>query len=156
MAAIAVEERFAVHAGMSAPKVLDDLRTEAEATRQSAGELVAGLDNAETVVASGRPSEVLRSVAEREEADLIAVGTHGTSRPVGLLIGSVATTMLNESPCTVLIARAAGAEFPSARRFARRRQPRAPRHPCAGQRQRANRAPRTVLGVGQPKQLGAG
>jgi hypothetical protein len=29
LAAIAVEERFAVHAGMSAPKVLDDLRTEA-------------------------------------------------------------------------------------------------------------------------------
>ena len=40
-----------------------------------------------------------------EGADLVAVGTHGGSRAKGILLGSVATLMLHEAPCPVLIAR---------------------------------------------------
>jgi nucleotide-binding universal stress UspA family protein len=116
VAVTAAEERIAVHAGMLASRVLDELRAEAEAARQVADKLLRGLDAAEAIVVAGRPNEVLRSVAARELADLVAVGTHGQSRRVGTLLGSVATTMLHEAHCSVLIARPSnsGAVFPNA------------------------------------------
>jgi nucleotide-binding universal stress UspA family protein len=116
VAVTVVEERIAVHAGMLASRVLDDLQAEAEAVRQAAQELLGGLDAAEAIVVAGRPNDALRSVAAREQADLVAVGTHGQSRRVGVLLGSVPTTMLHEAQCSVLIARPAnpGTVFPSA------------------------------------------
>jgi nucleotide-binding universal stress UspA family protein len=38
---------------------------------------------------------------------LLAVGTHGGGRVAGILLGSVATAMLHDAPCPVLIARPA-------------------------------------------------
>ena len=115
VAAIVVEEHLAVHAGMQAPKALDDLRAEAGATRQVAEDSVAGLERAEVLLVAGHPNAVLRSIAAHEQADLIAVGTHGRSRRAGILLGGVTTTMLHEAPCGVLVSRPpSGAEFPSA------------------------------------------
>ena len=45
---------------------------------------------------------------EKERATLVAVGTHGTSRPQGIVLGGVTTTMLHEAPCAVLVARQVG------------------------------------------------
>jgi nucleotide-binding universal stress UspA family protein len=115
VAVTALEEHLAVHAGMQAPKVLDELRAEAEATRQAAERFLAGLEETEAVVVAGRPNDVLASVAAREQADLVAVGTHGTSRRAGILLGSVATTMLHGAPSAVLVARPGSeADFPAA------------------------------------------
>ncbi|MEX0817042.1 MAG: universal stress protein [Gaiellales bacterium] len=114
VAVIVVEEHLAVHAGMQAPKALDDLRAEAEATRRAAEDSVAGLEQADVVVVAGHPNAVLISIAAREQANLIAVGTHSRSRRAGILLGSVTTTMLHEAPCGVLVSRPPGeAEFPS-------------------------------------------
>jgi nucleotide-binding universal stress UspA family protein len=116
VAVTVVEERIAVHTGMFAATALDDLRADADSAKQAAAELLHGLGGAEAIVTAGRPADVLRSVAVRERADLVAVGTHGQSRRAGILVGSVATAMLHDAPCSVLVARPimTSAAFPTA------------------------------------------
>lgn len=48
-------------------------------------------------------------------ATLVALGSHDTSRSVGILLGTTATTLLHEAPCSVLLARAPAdlSAFPS-------------------------------------------
>jgi nucleotide-binding universal stress UspA family protein len=62
----------------------------------------------------GRPEPTLLAVAEEERATLVAVGSHETSRRRGIVLGSVATRLVHEAPCSVLIARTAedGDRFP--------------------------------------------
>lgn len=43
---------------------------------------------------------------------LIAVGSHGQGRALGIVFGSTATEVVHKAPCSVLVARKAGAEFP--------------------------------------------
>jgi nucleotide-binding universal stress UspA family protein len=43
----------------------------------------------------------------------VAVGSHGTGRIRGIVIGSTATELIHKAPCTVLVARPAGERFPS-------------------------------------------
>jgi nucleotide-binding universal stress UspA family protein len=45
-------------------------------------------------------------------ADLLAVASSGESRAAGVLFGRVATAMLREAPCSVLISRDSSSEFP--------------------------------------------
>ncbi len=72
-------------------KALDDARAQApEATVR---------------LLEGRPDSVLLSEARRLGTTLLAVGSHGFRRSVGIALGGVATTMLHEAPCPVLIAR---------------------------------------------------
>ena len=54
---------------------------------------------------SGRPDDVLLSVATELDATLVAVGSHGLRRGPGIVVGSVATRMLYDAPCSVLVAR---------------------------------------------------
>jgi nucleotide-binding universal stress UspA family protein len=93
---------IAVHAGWAATdvheKIVTDARTALAAARAEA-------PNAEAAFFQGSPSEGLLSTARKEGADLVVVGTHGGSRAKGILLGSVATLMLHEAPCSVLIAR---------------------------------------------------
>jgi nucleotide-binding universal stress UspA family protein len=42
---------------------------------------------------------------ERRGATLAVVGTHGRRRAVGIALGSVATRLLHDAPCAVLVAR---------------------------------------------------
>src|SRR3972149_6314295 len=64
----------------------------------------------------GKPVPSIIGLARRFEATLIAVGPHGRSRLGGIAVGRVATAMLHDAPCSVLLARAPGApgSFPRA------------------------------------------
>ena len=53
----------------------------------------------------GQPADVVTDVAAREQADLIAIGTHGRTGVRRLVLGSVAAAVMRHAPCSVLIAR---------------------------------------------------
>jgi nucleotide-binding universal stress UspA family protein len=97
------ETRLAVHAGMGAPHAAEELTAEAHAALADAGKLA---PDAATRLVSGRPDDALLHVARDDGATLVAVGSHGYRRGVGIAIGSVATRMLRDAPCSVLVARA--------------------------------------------------
>jgi nucleotide-binding universal stress UspA family protein len=80
---------------------------EAEKTREAALLELGDLPLAEAQIVEGRPIPSLLAVAGRERASLLAVGTHGGGRVAGILLGSVATAVLHDAPCPVLVARAA-------------------------------------------------
>jgi nucleotide-binding universal stress UspA family protein len=96
----------AVHAGWAASELLDDMRKEQlaalDVARVTAGEHV------DTRLVRGVPWNEIATTARDEDADLVAVGTHDRWRPAGIVGGSVATYMLHEAPCSVLIARPCG------------------------------------------------
>ena len=53
----------------------------------------------------GRPLHALLAEVERQAATAVVVGHHGHTRATGIALGSVATQLLHEAPCSVLIAR---------------------------------------------------
>jgi nucleotide-binding universal stress UspA family protein len=91
----------AAHAGMAARHAAELLREEGEAAMADAR----ALGPAEEKIVDGEAASVLLN--EAEHATLLALGSHGRRRAVGLLLGTVATRMLHEAPCSVLIARPA-------------------------------------------------
>lgn len=56
-------------------------------------------------------AELLREI-ERSEGTLVAVGSSGTGRLLGIVEGEVATEIVHRAPCSVLVARRAEGEFP--------------------------------------------
>lgn len=70
---------------------------------------------AATRLLNGPAKQALLEEAERFDASLIVVGSHGHSRLSELLIGGVAGPLLRDAPCSVLIARPAigEARFPT-------------------------------------------
>jgi nucleotide-binding universal stress UspA family protein len=54
-----------------------------------------------TTVTHG-PAHAIADIAEKVDADLIAVGTRGHAPVAGLLLGSVTQRLLHISPCPVL------------------------------------------------------
>jgi nucleotide-binding universal stress UspA family protein len=101
-----VDEAVAVHAGWAAAAVLDDMRA-AEVAALAAARSVGG-GRVERRLVRGVPWSSIAGTAREEEADLVAVGSHEHWRPAGIVGGSVATYMLHEAPCSVLIARPCG------------------------------------------------
>lgn len=101
-----------VQAGWVAQSAASGLRADAESALTAAEKEAPG---ATCRLLEGRPDLVLLSEAERLGATLIAVGTHGISRPVGIALGTVTTTVLHQAPCSVLVARPRpqDAEIPS-------------------------------------------
>ncbi len=96
---------LAVHAGWMATRVAEQL---AEAARRASerGRAEAGsLHRLETRLIEGPPLDVLRREIERARPTLAVVGTHDHSRAVGIALGSVATHLVHEAPCSVLVAR---------------------------------------------------
>jgi nucleotide-binding universal stress UspA family protein len=93
---------LAVHAGWAATQVWEDIESEA---RTALGAARSEAPEAETLLIDGAPGDALLMTARNEGADLVAVGTHGGSRATGILLGSVATLMLHDAPCSVLVAR---------------------------------------------------
>ena len=84
-----------------------------ERIRELQGELVgqsqkkltdAGLQ-AESRVIEGDPREALLELASREHVDLIVVGSHGRTGLEKLLMGSVASHVVNHATCSVLVVR---------------------------------------------------
>lgn len=96
------ETALAVHAGWAATPVTDDIWADARSAISAAHELA---PHAETDLVEGSPAESLLSLANERAAELLAVGSHGGSRALGILLGSVATRLLHDAPCSVLVAR---------------------------------------------------
>ncbi len=63
-----------------------------------------GLD-AEAVLAGGDPAREIVALAEREQCDLIAMGTHGHRLLADIVLGSVASTVRHLSMVPVLLVR---------------------------------------------------
>ena len=91
----------AASAGMAATHAAGLMQDEAERAIAEAKELV----TAEGRIVNGDPATVLLN--ESRNATLLAVGSHGHRRVAGMLLGTVATRMLHEARCSVLIARPA-------------------------------------------------
>lgn len=51
----------------------------------------------------GQPAEIIVRMAQELGCDLIVMGTHGRSAIAGLAMGSVATRVLHQAPCPVLL-----------------------------------------------------
>lgn len=106
VAATVYDPTIAVHAGWRAPAVAEELECEGEETRLRAERQLEGLDDARSKLLEGSPARCLLELARKEQATLVAaVGSHGHSRAAGILLGTVATMMLHEAPCPVLLAR---------------------------------------------------
>ncbi|MCH7659567.1 MAG: universal stress protein [Euryarchaeota archaeon] len=56
-------------------------------------------------IKTGNPGEVIVGYAEENDIDNIIMGSHGRSGLSGILVGSVAETVVQSSPVTVTIAR---------------------------------------------------
>jgi nucleotide-binding universal stress UspA family protein len=103
---------LAVHAGVGAFDLMNKLREEARSALSQAKEALPG---AQTMLMRGRSVPAMLSAIAKVRADLVCVGSHGTSRPAGVLFGSVASAMAHYAPCSVLVARSSqGGAFPGA------------------------------------------
>jgi nucleotide-binding universal stress UspA family protein len=64
-----------------------------------------------TRVLAGRPAERTREVVGEEQPRLVVVGSHGRTGAAHFFMGSVAETIVRESPCPVLVTR--GLPYPA-------------------------------------------
>jgi nucleotide-binding universal stress UspA family protein len=114
VALVVCQEQLAVHAGLEAPRLADELHAEAEVAAAHAESGLRGLAGAHVELAHGRALTALADRAASLRADVIAVGSHSHSRAAGIVLGSVATALLHESRASVLVARAAASgTFPA-------------------------------------------
>lgn len=60
-----------------------------------------GIDASAVNVIIGTPAVEIRRMAEKSDADLIVLGTHGR-HGLGLMLGSTANAVLHGAPCNVL------------------------------------------------------
>lgn len=58
-----------------------------------------------TAIETGQPGETIVGYAEENDVDNVIMGSHGRSGLSGILVGSVAETVIQNSPVTVTIAR---------------------------------------------------
>jgi nucleotide-binding universal stress UspA family protein len=59
----------------------------------------------EPIVAQGHPAEQILAMIARQKIDLAVVGSRGLGAVERLLVGSTSARIVNEAPCSVLIAR---------------------------------------------------
>jgi nucleotide-binding universal stress UspA family protein len=100
--------------GVGVPAYLDETlqRKLAEDALRAAGQEIEGpLAPAAKVVRGTSWTELLREASEGRDT-LIAVGSHGTGRAIGILIGSTATEIVHKAPCSVLVARQSAPGWP--------------------------------------------
>lgn len=99
--------------GPATPAMVDEaaLRATAEQHLELARDALGG--SAALKIGEGRPWDLLLHEIDRAGSTLVAVGSHGHSRPVGILIGSTATELIHKALCSVLVARTALGAFPS-------------------------------------------
>lgn len=111
LVAVAVfDEALASEAGWAATRVASELEREVERSVERVRKAVPA---AAIEVVKGRPVQCLLEAITREEARLVAVGSHNVRRTPGIVIGSVSTALLHQAPCSVLVARPAALEgFP--------------------------------------------
>ncbi len=105
----------AVSAGWAAGRLVEELEREAGEALRRAQELA---PQATSALVEGSPVVTLLRQIDRFGATLVAVGTHGTTRPEGILLGGVTTTLVHEAPCSVLVARSPARDQPFPRAIA--------------------------------------
>ena len=101
----AYDRSAAVHAGWEIAHVLQQLAQEATQALEAGQDVVWPLHEADAKLVEGDPLRTLLEEIERRNTTLVVVGSHGLSRPVGIALGSVATYLLHQAPCPVLVAR---------------------------------------------------
>src|ERR1051325_2504886 len=88
---------------------VDDVEERREAAKAYLAGLVAEMKakgiEAETRVRRGEPGEEILAAAREEDADLIAMTTHGRTGPARLLFGSVAEGVLRHASVPVFLMR---------------------------------------------------
>jgi nucleotide-binding universal stress UspA family protein len=103
------ESHLAVHAGFSAADWAQRLNDQAQAALDDARRIA---EEAETILVHGRAADAFVHAVGDRGATLAAVGSHEISRTAGMLIGSVATRVLHEAACSVLVARTGDGTWP--------------------------------------------
>lgn len=98
-----------VRARLHAAEVMQDLRQQAQSALQRGTDAHSEF---KPMLIKGRDVPTLLSGIANLEADLVSVGSHGSSRAAGVLFGSVASAMAHHAPCSVLIAREPPEKFP--------------------------------------------
>jgi nucleotide-binding universal stress UspA family protein len=100
--------------GTSVPPYFDEelQRQTAEKALLAARDYVAPYGDASGKLVRGTPVAKLLEEIERDESTLVAVGSSGTGRFLGVVEGSVATEMIHRAPCSVLVTRPATDGFP--------------------------------------------
>lgn len=93
---------LAFHAGIHMAEVRKILREEGES---ALARLAEELPRVRPMLVQGREVAGLLAAISNLGADLVCVGASGTSRPTGIIFGSVATAMAHHAPCSVLVAR---------------------------------------------------
>jgi nucleotide-binding universal stress UspA family protein len=96
------EVNTAVHAGWAMSHVMDQLDVSARTGLQRA---IDEIPTASSHLVAGDALPSLLDEITQQEATLVAVGPHGHSRAVGMLLGGVATGLLHDATCSVLLAR---------------------------------------------------
>jgi nucleotide-binding universal stress UspA family protein len=90
----------------------EEQRVNAEAALAAASAHVAPYATATAIHVRGTPVAKLLEEIDRDEDTLVAVGGSGIGRLRGIVEGEVTTEIVHRAPCSVLVARPAGAEFP--------------------------------------------
>jgi nucleotide-binding universal stress UspA family protein len=101
----ACESHLPALTGAGAGQLGQKLRDEAGRTRDLALASLRGVPFGDARIVEGKPLQSLLTVLERESATLAVVGSHGGGRLTGVLFGSVATAILQQAACSVLVAR---------------------------------------------------
>lgn len=79
------------------------LAAEMEELKKWAGDYGIMPGSLTSIIEEGAPAEVLRRLQKRIPGDLIVIGTHGRGMISRAIWGSVATDLLNDPPCDVLV-----------------------------------------------------
>jgi nucleotide-binding universal stress UspA family protein len=101
--------------GTEIPYYLDEEfpRAAAEKGLRAATEYVAPYADATAKLVGGTPVAELLEEVERDQDTLVAIGSSGRGRLLGIVEGAVATEMIHRAPCSVLVARQADNGFPN-------------------------------------------
>jgi nucleotide-binding universal stress UspA family protein len=99
------ELHLVAHAGFDAPEWDRRLRAEAEEARRAAERALPADVPVKSRMVVGHAADALLRTAHELGADLIVIGSHGRSRVAGILLGSAATRVIHDAPCSVLVAR---------------------------------------------------
>jgi len=91
----------------------DIQRGVAETSLAAARDYVAPFTAATGLLTRGTAESELLEEIERDQNTLVAVGSSGCGRLIGIVEGSVATSIIHRAPCSVLVARPADNSFPA-------------------------------------------
>ena len=104
--------RHTLHYLLKVPKAKTNNAKKLYSKRKSAGQAI--LDEAQELLGSttikvhkelieGSEAEAILMVAEKQQADLIVIGTRGFGAVKGLLVGSVSRKVIHLSTCPVMV-----------------------------------------------------